>query len=307
MATQLSDGAAPDPQAHKGSPAPQRRTSVRRLLRKPLFLAPAAVIVLLVALSVAPGAFAGWFGHGDPRACDLANSSAGPRAGHPFGFDLQGCDLYSNVIYGARNSLVIGVLVTVGAFLIAVALGTLAGYAGGVVDALISRLMDVFFGFPSLVGMIVVLQMLGNHTVLAVSAVLMVFVWPAYARVMRGSVLGVRNLEYMDASRTVGAGHLRIILGHVIPNSVAPVVVLATLGLAGTIAAEAALTFLGVGLRAPSISWGVQLNVAQGYFATDPHLLIFPSTFLAVTVLCFVLVGDALQDVLDPRRGGGSR
>lgn len=304
MATQMSDGSLPE--QHSATVA-RPRTPVRRLLRRPLFLGPSAVIALLVTIAVVPGAFAGWFGHGDPRVCDLADSAAGPRAGHPFGFDVQGCDLYSNVIYGTRNSLAIGLLVTAGAFLIAVALGTLAGYVGGVVDALVSRLMDIFFGFPSLVGMIVVLQMLGKHTVLAVSAVLIVFVWPAYARVMRGSVLGVRNLEYIQASRTVGAGHLRIVLGHVVPNSVAPVAVLATLGIAATIAAEAALTFLGVGLRAPSISWGVQLNVAQDYFATDPHLLIFPSTFLAVTVLCFVLVGDELQDVLDPRRRGAAR
>jgi oligopeptide transport system permease protein len=279
----------------------------RALLRRPTFVAPAAVIVVMVAIAVVPGAFAGWFGHGDPRVCDLKYSSLGPRGGHPFGFDIQGCDLYSNVIYGARNSLLIGVLVTAGALAVAVTLGTLAAYVGGIVDTLISRLMDIFFGFPALVGMIVVLQMLGERDVISVVLVLMLFVWPSYARVMRGSALGVINLEYVQASRTVGASHARIIVSHVIPNSVAPVAVLATLGIAATIAAEAALTFLGVGLETPSISWGVQLNVAQEFFATDPHLLIFPSLFLAVTVLGFVAIGDALRDHFDPRQRGVSR
>lgn len=279
----------------------------RRLLRRPGFIMSAAIIVLMTAIAAVPSAFAGWFGHGDPRVCDLKNSALGPRSGHPFGFDIQGCDLYSNVIYGARNSLLIGVLVTAGALLVAVTLGTLAAYVGGVVDTLISRLMDIFFGFPSLVGMIVVLQMIGERSVVSVVLVLTLFIWPSYARVMRGSALSVVNLEYVHASRTVGASHARIILSHVIPNSVAPVAVLATLGIAGTIAAEAALTFLGVGLEAPSISWGVQLNVAQEFFTTDPHLLIFPSTFLALTVLSFVLIGDTLRDQFDPRQRGVSR
>ncbi|MGH3348864.1 MAG: ABC transporter permease [Nocardioides sp.] len=291
------------------APASARRQqrTWRRLVRRPRFLIPAGMLLVLVAMAVVPSAFAGWFGHGDPRACDLINSARPPASGHPFGFDIQGCDLYANVVYGTRNSLAIGVLVTAGALLAAIALGTVAGYFGGLIDAVISRVMDIFFGFPALVGMIVVLQVLGDHSVWSVSLVLMLFVWPSYARVMRGSVLSVARLEYVQAARSIGSGNARIILDHVIPNAVMPVVVLGTLGVAGTIAAEAALTFLGVGLKAPSISWGVQLNVAQRYFATDPHLLIFPSLLLAVTVLTLILLGDAVRDAVDPQQRGLGR
>ncbi len=286
---------------------PRRHGAWSRMARRPRFFIPAAVLLVLIAMAVLPAAFAGWFGHGDPRACNLIDSARPPTSGHPFGFDIQGCDLYANVVYGTRNSLAIGVMVTVGALVAAIALGTVAGYFGGIVDAVISRVMDIFFGFPALVGMIVILQMLGDHSVVSVSLVLMLFVWPSYARVMRGSVLGVANLEYVQAARSIGAGSPRIILDHVIPNAVMPVVVLGTLGVAGTIAAEAALTFLGVGLEAPSISWGVQLNVAQRFFATDPHLLVFPSIFLAITVLTLILLGDALRDAVDPRQRGLGR
>ena len=286
---------------------PRRRDAWGRLVRRPRFVIPLAVVLVLVAMAVVPSAFAGWFGHGDPRECDLINSAVSPTSGHPFGYDIQGCDLYANVVYGTRNSLLIGIFVMSGTLLIAIALGTLAGYFGGMVDTAISRIIDVFFGFPALVGMIVVLQVMGNHSVWSVSLVLMLFVCPSYARVVRGSVMGVAHLDYVQASRSIGASHRRILITHVVPNSAMPVVVLGTLGIAGVIAAEAALTFLGVGLRAPSISWGVQLNVAQRYFATDIHLLLFPSLFLGATVLSLILIGDVVRDALDPRKRGQGR
>jgi ABC-type dipeptide/oligopeptide/nickel transport system permease subunit len=264
-----------------------------------------SVLVAVVCLVAAfPGLFAGWFGDGDPRRCDLADSGLPPAAGHPFGFDIQGCDLYANVVYGARSSVVIGLLVTAGTMLIALVLGSLAGYLRGWVDGVISRVMDVFFGFPSLVGMIVILQIVTVHNVFTVSAVLVMFGWPALARVMRGAVLATSTSEYILAARGMGAGRWRVLTRHVIPNSLAPVVVLAGLNIGAVIGWESALTFLGVGLTTPSISWGVQLNTAQQYFTTDLHLLIFPAAFLSVTVLSFVLLGDALRDTLDPR---GSR
>ncbi|SEF96683.1 oligopeptide transport system permease protein [Nonomuraea solani] len=278
-----------------------RRGLWRELLRRPAFVVSSAVALVICAMAAAPGLFAGWFGAGDPRRCDLVNSGLPPAPGHPFGFDVQGCDLYANVVYGARSSVLIALLVTAGMMVIAVVLGGLAGYFGGWADALISRVMDVFFGFPSLVGMIVILQTASAHNELTVSAVLILFGWPALARVMRGSVLAVAGSEYVAAARGVGSGTTRILLRHVLPNSFGPVAVLTGLNVGGVIASESALTFLGVGLQTPAISWGVQLNTAQQYFLSSPHLLIFPSIFLTVTVLSFVLLGDALRDAFDPR------
>jgi len=256
---------------------------------------------LVLVVAAFPGAFAGWFGHGDPRVCTLRDSGAPPRSGHPFGFDTQGCDLYANVVYGTRSSVAIGLVVTAGCVVVAVALGCLAAYYRGIVDGVISRTMDVFFGFPSLVGMVVILNTIPERNVLVVSAVLVLFAWPGMTRIMRSSALAVVELDYVKAARGLGAGPLRVIVRHVLPNSFAPILVVASLGIGGIITAESALTFLGVGLRAPSISWGVQLNLAQDAFRSDPHLLLFPALFLTLTVLAFVTLGDALRDAFDPR------
>jgi oligopeptide transport system permease protein len=274
---------------------------VRDLLRRPRFVLPALAVLLLCLVAAMPSAFAGWFGNGDPLKCTLDDGVAGPSAGHPFGFDVQGCDLYSNVIYGTRNSISIGLLTTGLTLVIAVVLGSAAGYFGGAVDMVISRVMDVFFGFPMLVGMIVVLQTFGVHSVLSVSLVLTLFSWPPLTRVMRSSVLETRNLDYVTAARELGASPLRVLTRHVVPNSIMPVAVLTSLHIGSVITAEAALTFLGVGLKAPAISWGVQLNTAQQYFSTDFHLLLFPALFLSAAVLSFVLLGDCLRDAFDPR------
>jgi oligopeptide transport system permease protein len=271
------------------------------LLRRPRFIIPGFFVLFFCAMAVLPGEFAGWFGHGNPHVCNLANSGTGPTAGHPFGFDIQGCDLYSNVIYGSQASLSIGLLTTAGALLIAIILGGLAGYFGGLLDSLIGRLMDVFFGFPILVGMIVILETFNVHNILTVSAVLVLFNWPVMTRIMRASVLATVNLEYVTAARGIGASTWRILRRHVVPNAIGSVAVLASLNVGGVITAESALTFLGVGLQAPEISWGVQLNSAQQYFTTHLNLLVFPALFLSAAVLSFVLLGDALRDTLDPK------
>ncbi|MEK0098758.1 ABC transporter permease, partial [Streptomyces sp. A475] len=239
---------------------------LRALLHRPRFLVSATGVLLLCAIAAAPEAFAGWFGHGDPHACNLDHSGQGPTAGHPFGFDIQGCDLYSNVIHGTRDSLSIGLLTTALTLLIAVTLGSAAGYFGGVTDLLINRVMDIFFGFPMLIGMIVVLETFSVHSVWSVSLVLAFFSWPFLTRIMRSSVLAVRSLDHITAARELGAGHPRILLRHVIPNAIAPVAVLTSMSIGSVITAEAALTVLGVGLSAPAVSWGVQLNTAQQYF-----------------------------------------
>jgi ABC-type dipeptide/oligopeptide/nickel transport system permease subunit len=270
-------------------------------LLSPRVLLPAGVVLLVLTVAAFPDAFAGWFGHGDPRACDLANSRGGPRSGHPFGFDIQGCDLYANVVYGARPSVFIGLTVTLGAVLVAIVLGCSAAYFGRWVDATISRTMDVFFGFPVLVGQVVVLNSIASRNAAVVAGVLVLFVWPFTTRLMRSAALATVEQGYVKAARGLGAGPWRIISRHVLPNSAGPVVAVVGISVGAMITLESALTFLGVGLRQPTISWGVQLNTAQSAFRSDPHLLLFPSLFLTVTVLAFVLLGDALRDVFDPR------
>ncbi len=278
-------------------PRPPRWETIRR----PRVAVPLAMVTLVLLVAAFPQWFAGWFGHGDPRACQLADSRKGPTSGHPFGFDLQGCDLYANVIYGTRASVLIALLVTGTALVIAVTLGALAGYFRGYADSSISRVMDVFFGFPALVGMIVLLNTLDSRTVWAVAAVLVLFAWPPLTRVFRASVLSTCSQDYVVAAKEIGAGHTRTLLRHVIPNSIGPLAAIIALTIGGIITAEAALTFLGVGLEAPAISWGVQLNSAQRYFTTDLHLLLFPALFLSFTVLAFVMLGDGLRDALDPK------
>ncbi|WP_427892210.1 ABC transporter permease [Kribbella sp. GL6] len=282
------------PAASEVLAAPRSR---RGVLRRPRIAIPLGVVVLILVVAAVPGVFAPV----DPRACDLGNSGNGPAAGHPFGFDIQGCDLYSNVVYGTRSSVTIGFTVTAGCVLIALVLGCLAAYYRGAVDAVISRTMDIFFGFPALVGQVVILNTLHQRNVVVVSAVLILFAWPAMTRLMRSAALATVDLDFVKAARGLGAGPVRVIARHVLPNSFAPILAVASLGVGGMITAESALTFLGVGLRAPSISWGVQLNQAQDSFRDHPHLLLFPSLFLSVTVLSFVMLGDALRDTFDPR------
>jgi ABC-type dipeptide/oligopeptide/nickel transport system permease subunit len=273
------------------------------LKRRPTFLIAATIIAVMLVMAAIPGPFASLFGHGDPRNCNLVDSALPPSlsSGHPFGFDIQGCDVYANVVYGARTSIPIGLLATGTSFLIAVVLGSMAGFYGGWFDTAVSRVIDVFFGFPFILGAIILLTSFPNRNVWTVSLVLALFSWPTGTRLMRSSVLSVMNAEYIASARALGASDARLIARHVIPNAIAPLLVLATLLVGTIIAAEATLTFLGVGLKLPAISWGLQLATAQQYLSTSPHMLIFPSLFLGVTVLGFVLLGDALRDAFDPK------
>lgn len=282
--------------------APLRRNPWRGLLRKASFWIPAGVLAVLGIIALFPALFAGLFGNGDPRVCDLGSSGKPPTDGHPFGFDLQGCDVYANVIFGTQASITIGVLTTVIAVVVAIVIGTAAGMYGGVIDWMLSRLTDVFLGFPFLLGAVVVLNTIGDRSVISVSLVLALLGWGTMARIVRGSVRSVRGADFVLAARTMGISGWRIVLRYVLPNSLAPLFVVATIAVGATIVAESSLTFLGIGLRAPAISWGLQLSSAAGQFQNSPHLLIFPAAFLAVTVLSIITLGDTLRGALDPRR-----
>ncbi|ACQ81902.1 binding-protein-dependent transport systems inner membrane component [Beutenbergia cavernae DSM 12333] len=294
--------AAPTLDDGTGPPrAPRSRGAWTRMRRRPTFWGATAVLGVLTLIALVPGPFAGLFGNGDPRVCDISRRAGLPEPGHPFGFDVQGCDLYAGVIHGARSSLVVGVVATLLAVTIAVALGSTAGLAGRAVDTVVVRLTDIFLGFPFLLGAVIVLNSMPSRGPLTVAVVLAVFGWPTLARLMRSSVRSVRSAEYVEAARAYGDRGFHLFRRHILPNAISPVVVLASNSMGAVIVAEAALTFLGVGLRAPSISWGLQLNAGQNQFTSHPHLLLFPSLFLVVTVLCFIVLGDVLRDALDPK------
>jgi oligopeptide transport system permease protein len=269
----------------------------RQLRRNPLFVGPAVLIALFAVMAVAPGLFT----RTDPRACDLSHSLLRPSVHHWFGYDLQGCDYYARVIYGARVSMTIGVATVAGTTLISVVLGTLAGFYGGVVDTLIARMTDVWFALPTFLGAIVVLAVLGGNGLAQLTLVLVLFGWPTMTRLMRSAVLSVRDMEYVTAARALGAGDLRLMTRHVLPNALAPVIVYGAIRVGIVIAAEATLSFLGLGLQLPAISWGLMIATAQPRLLSAPHLLLFPGLFLSVTVLAFILLGDALRDAFDPR------
>ncbi|MFH1329321.1 MAG: ABC transporter permease [Actinomycetota bacterium] len=270
----------------------------RQLRRRPMFIISGILIVILALMAIWPTLFT----RGDPRACNLADSLLRPSGEHWFGTDVQGCDYYARTIWGARVSITIGVLVTACATLIAVVLGSMAGYYGGIVDTFIARVTDIWFAIPTILGGIVILRSIfSTRGLFQVSLVLIVLGWPTMLRLVRSAVMATREMDYVDAARALGVRNFRIIRRHILPNAVAPVIVYATITVGVIISAEAALSFLGVGLQLPAISWGLMISVAQNRILTAPHLLLFPGAFLSVTVFSFILMGDALRDALDPR------
>lgn len=267
------------------------------LRRNPLFVLSSLLIVVFVTMSVRPQLFTSV----SPRSCDLANSIARPQSGHPFGFDIQGCDYYAHVIHGARASIAVGLLTVGTALTIAIVLGSIAGYYGGKLDTLIARVTDVVFAIPTILGGIVLLSVLDKRGVPQVSMVLILLGWPTMLRIMRSQVIAGKQSDYVEAARALGASDLRVIARHILPNGLAPVIVYATIFVGIVISAEAALSFLGVGLQLPEISWGLQLNAARTRLLQAPHLLLFPGAFLSVAILSFIMLGDALRDALDPK------
>jgi len=270
----------------------------RQLRRRPIFIISGMLILLLVLIAAWPGLFT----RVDPRSCNLADSLLRPSSEHWFGTDVQGCDYYARTIWGARVSITIGVLVTAASTLIAVVLGSIAGYYGGIIDSLIARLTDIWFAIPTILGGIVILRsVFSTRGLLQVSLVLIVLGWPTMLRLVRSAVMATKEMDYVDAARALGVPSFRIIRRHILPNAMAPVIVYASITVGVIISAEAALSFLGVGLQLPAISWGLMISVAQNRILTAPHLLLFPGAFLSVTVFSFILMGDALRDALDPR------
>jgi oligopeptide transport system permease protein len=299
-----------------GAPAPSDTDSKQNSLwsdawdslrRNPLFWIGSLLGVFFVLMALVPQLFARG---ADPRSCSLTNSAQAPSGAHWMGFDQQGCDYLANVVYGARNSLAIGLFSVLGVLVLGVVIGAIAGFYGGALDSLLARITDIFFAIPLILGAIILLKVgpstglpiLSDRGVGAVAIALALFGWMTAMRLVRSQVIAVKSQDYVAAARAMGASNFRILTRHILPNAVAPVLVYSTITVGVLIAAEATLTYLGVGLQRPAISWGLQISTGQSLLRTAPHLVLFPSIILSLTVMAFIMLGDALRDALDPRQ-----
>lgn len=272
------------------------RDTWRRLRRQPKFVGAALLIALIVVVAAFPSLFTG----ADPAYADPSQSLLPASRAHWFGTDLQGHDVYARTIYGARASVTVGLGAALIVFVIGGALGALAGFYGGWLDAVISRVTDVFFALPLLLAAIVLMQVLHHRTVWTVIAILALFGWPQVARIARGEVLAVRASDYVLAAKALGMHRFQILLRHVLPNALGPVIAMATIALGLFIVTEATLSYLGVGLPTSVVSWGGDINLAQTRLRAGSPILFYPAGALAGTVLAFMMMGDALRDALDP-------
>ncbi len=270
--------------------------ALRRLLARRAAVFGLIVVALMTLLALA----APWIAPFDPLATSWALVRKAPSGAHWFGTDEVGRDLLSRVIWGGRASLAAGVISVSIAVGVGVPLGMLAGYVGGVLDAAISRLTDAMLAIPFLILAIALAAFLGPSLGNAMIAI-GVTATPIFVRLSRGQVLAVRAEEYVEAARAVGNPPARILLRHILPNILPPVIVQSTLAIAAAIIAEASLSFLGLGQQPPSPSWGSMLNTAQRFLTQAPWMAVFPGLAIFVTVLAFNLLGDGLRDALDPK------
>lgn len=269
---------------------------MRRLLRNFAFTAGLALTLLILAAALAAPLIAQY----DPNVQDTSRRLEGPSKEHPLGLDDLGRDVLSRIVFGARVSLRVGFSVVLMAAAIGVTLGAISGYFGGLIDMLVMRLCDILLAFPGILLAIALVAVLGpslNNVILALATI----GWVGYARLVRGQVLKVREMEYVTAAKALGARSPRVIVLHVLPNVLNPVIVMATLGLAGAILAEAALSFLGLGVQPPTPSWGAMLTSGRRYLGLANHLAIFPGAAIMLAVMGLNFLGDGLIDALDPK------
>jgi oligopeptide transport system permease protein len=272
------------------------RETWRGLRRRPKFIIAAVLIVFVLVVAAFPALFTA----ADPGYADPNQSLLAPSAAHWFGTDLQGHDIYARTVYGARASITVGLGATLAAFVVGGALGALAGFYGGWLDAVISRVADVFFAIPLLLAAIVLMQVMHHRTVWTVIAILALFGWPQVARIARGGVLTVRGSEYVLAAKALGLSRFGILVRHAVPNAIGPVIAVSTIALGLFIVTEATLSYLGVGLPPSVVSWGSDINVDQIRLRAGSPILFYPAGALAITVLAFMIMGDVLRDALDP-------
>lgn len=280
--------------------SPQRGSLLRRLLRNPLSLLGLVIVALLVVSALA----APFLAPRDPVRVDLTHRLLPPGPGHWMGTDDYGRDILSRILWGSRISLEICTVVVAAAALTGSFVGAVAGSVGGWGDEILMRVTDMFLAFPALVLAMVVAAVLGpslGHTMAAIAVVW----WPWYARLMRGEILRLRSLEFVEAARAVGASPWRVLLRHLFPNALGPVVVNATMDLGYVLLTAASLSFIGLGAQPPSPEWGAMITLGRQYVLSGQWWMItFPGLAIVVTVLGFNLIGDGLRDVLDPRLRG---
>ncbi|MDT0424728.1 ABC transporter permease [Streptomyces evansiae] len=273
------------------------------LRRRPMFIISALIILLLVVMSAFPGLFTGT----DPTATDLQNHFLGkPKLGHFFqadwlGYDQQGRSVYARVVHGTRNSVLVGFGATVIVTLLGSLVGMVAGYFGGWLDAVLSRITDIFFGIPFLLGAMLAMNAFTDRKWWLVAAALGILGWTQITRVMRGSVITVKQSDYVQAAKALGASTSRIMVRHILPNAMAPVIVVSTIALGSYIGAEATLSFLGLGLSAPAVSWGADISDGLAQIRVAQHVLLYPSIMLTLTVFAFIMLGEAVRNALDPK------
>lgn len=273
-----------------------RREAWIRLRRNKLAIAGMVIITILVLAAIfadviATQPIAGFRGE---------DSRLAPGAEHWFGTDVLGRDVFSRVVHGARFSLIVGFTVVGITLAVGVLIGGLAGFYGGWIDTLFSRLIDIWLGFPYLVGTIILVTALGGGKFAVVVAIAF-FGWVGIARLFRSSVISVRNSEFIEAARALGASRTRIFFRHVLPNAITPTLVYGFALIGATIIAEAALSFLGLGVQEPEPSWGLMIAKGRQFLRSEPHLVLFPGLALTFTSLGFILLGDGLRDALDPK------
>lgn len=294
---------APAPQAKPEKPRSLWGDAWRDLRRNPYFLVSSVLIFFLLLIA----AFPGMFTSASPTAGDLVKHYVGkPELGNIgsegwLGYDIQGRSVYARLIYGTRASVIVGILVTLIVTVVGGAMGMVAGYFGGWIDALLSRITDIFFGIPFLLGAMVVLQAFTERTIMVVVFALAFLGWTQMARVMRGAVITVKQADYVHAAKALGAGTTRILFRHILPNAMAPVIVVATIALGGYISAEATLSYLGLGFASPTVSWGLDISAGVQAIRTSQHILLYPSIMLSLTVLAFIMLGEAVRNALDPK------
>lgn len=288
-------------------PESQWKEAWKRLRSSPIFWLAAVILTVITLMIVWPTLFTS----ADPKAASLDNSFADASEGHPFGYTQQGADVWARTVYGARASVAVGVITTLIVMILGMVTGAVAGFFGGKVDTLVSRISDIFFSIPLLLAAIVCISVLNNllpnrgfwGSVLVVVAALGVFAWPQITRQMRGAVLEVKNLEFVDAATAIGASKMTNLRRHIVPNALAPVIVASTITLGVFIVAESSLSFLGLGLPQHIVSWGNDIAAAQNQVRSGQNLevMFVPATALAVTVLGFILLGESVREALDPK------
>ena len=278
--------------------AQSKLSTARNLLRgQPLAAAGLCLLLLFLFAAV----FAPLLAHYNPAALDLQARMLRPQAGHPFGTDELGRDIFARILYGARISLTVAVSVVALSLSIGLLLGGISGFYGGAADVVLNvYLSNAFLALPGILLAIAFVSFLGpglGNLIFALS----ISGWVGYARLVRAQVMSVKEREYVEAARALGASDLRVLSRHILPNIIQALIVQAAIGMAGAVLAEATLSFLGLGIPVPAASWGSMLNEARSHLFDAPHMVFFPAVAVMLAVLSFNFIGDALRDYLDPR------